>query len=272
LHASPLNYRLRSRLHTDPSDPWKVGFYAKKSNDIVPLSDRCEIVGPALLQHLAALGGIARNGAMIDAFESSHAFSFATRGDDDAAGVPVALEVGHRSYTLSTTTFFQVNRHLLGRLIALVTAHAAGCDTRELALDLYGGVGFFALPLAEHFSRVVTVESLGEAHTYASLNCRSTPNIAVVGAPVEAFLQDFDERADFALVDPPRAGLSPRALDLLAKAAPARICYLSCDPVTFSRDAAELGRRGYALRSLDLLDLFPNTHHVETLSSLVLER
>ncbi|MBI2212445.1 MAG: class I SAM-dependent RNA methyltransferase [Acidobacteria bacterium] len=272
LHASPLNYRLRSRLHADPSDPGSVGFYARKSNDVVPISERCEVIGPALLGNLDALRNVARGGAVIDAFESSHAFSYAARPDDDTKGVPVALEVGSRTYTLSTTTFFQVNRHLLGRLIALVSAHAAESAGRELALDLYGGVGFFALPLAERFARVVTVEALGEAHIYAGLNCRATPNVAVVGAPVEEFLEAFEEQADFALADPPRAGLTPRALDLLARAAPPKICYLSCDPVTFSRDAAELGRRGYALRSLDLLDLFPNTHHVETLSLLALEQ
>lgn len=272
LHASPLNYRLRSRLHTDPSDPWRVGFYARRSNEVVPLHEKCEIVGPALLAQLAALGGVARGGAVIDAFESSHGLFFAPRPDDDTTGFPVALEVAGRSYTLSTTTFFQVNRHLLGRLVALVTGHAAAAGGRGLALDLYGGVGFFAAPLAEIFGRVVTVESVGESHVYAGLNCRAMPNVAVVGEPVEQFLERLEETPDFVLVDPPRAGLSPRALELVAKAAPPTICYLSCDPVTFSRDAAELGRRGYALRSLDLLDLFPNTHHVETLSSLVLER
>lgn len=272
LHASPLNYRLRSRLHADPADPRKVGFFARRSNDVVPLSEKCEIVGPALLGSLATLGGVGRRGAIIDTFESSEGFSFATRPDEDAEGVPVALEVGGHRYTLSTTTFFQVNRHLLGRLLSLVCAQGAACSGKELALDLYGGVGFFALPLAGLFGRVVTVESLGEAHIYAGLNCRSTPNVEVAGASVEEFLERFDGRADFALVDPPRAGLSPLALELLAKAAPPTICYLSCDPVTFSRDVAELGRRGYVLRSIDLLDLFPNTHHVETLSSLVLER
>jgi tRNA/tmRNA/rRNA uracil-C5-methylase (TrmA/RlmC/RlmD family) len=272
LHASPLNYRLRSRLHADPSDPWRVGFYARRSNEVVPIHERCEIVGPALLRQVGALGGVARGGAVIDTFESDQGFSFASRLDDDTKGVPVALSVGRRSYTLSTTTFFQVNRHLLGRLLDLVSAHAAACAGRRLALDLYGGVGFFALPLAELFDRVVTVESLGEAHVYAGINCRATPNVAVVGEPVEELLERFEETPDFVLVDPPRAGLSPRALELLVRTAPPKICYLSCDPVTFSRDAAELGRRGYALRSLDLLDLFPNTHHVETLSSLVLER
>ena len=272
LHASPLNYRLRSRLHADPRDPWKVGFYARRSNDVVPLHERCEVVGPELLRHFGALGGIARDGAVIDAFESDDQFSFAPREEDDATGVPVALRVGGRSYTLSTTTFFQVNRHLLGRLLELVVAQGKASPAKGLALDLYGGVGFFALPLAGIFARVVSVDSLGEAHVYATLNCRQEGNVAVVASDVEEFLGRLTERADFALVDPPRAGLSPLALDLLAKSETPYICYLSCDPVTFSRDAAELVRRGYTLRTLDVLDLFPNTHHVETLSSLVLER
>ena len=272
LHASPLNYRLRSRLRADHRDPWKIGFYARRSNDVVSLSERCEIVGPALLRHLEALGGVAKDGEVIDAFESDESFSFAARSEDEETGVPVALRVGGRSYTLSTTTFFQINRHLLARLLELVVAHGKASAEKGLALDLYGGVGFFALPLAETFQRVVSVEALGEANAYAALNCRKTPNVAVVASDVEDFLGRLTERPDFVLVDPPRAGLSPLALDLLAKTEAPRICYLACDPVTFSRDVAELGRRGYALRSLDVLDLFPNTHHVETLSSLVLER
>jgi 23S rRNA (uracil1939-C5)-methyltransferase len=89
----------------------------------------------------------------------------------------------------------------------------------------------------------------------------------VVRDDVARFLHRENAEADFVFVDPPRAGLDPAVTEGIADAAREVICYLSCDPVTFSRDAARLARRGWSLSTLDLLDLFPNTHHIETLSS-----
>jgi tRNA/tmRNA/rRNA uracil-C5-methylase (TrmA/RlmC/RlmD family) len=72
--------------------------------------------------------------------------------------------------------------------------------------------------------------------------------------------------ADLIFLDPPRAGARPEVIDAISQRT-RRICYLSCDPVTFARDANRLIAAGWRLATLDLLDLFPNTHHVETLSS-----
>ena len=74
-------------------------------------------------------------------------------------------------------------------------------------------------------------------------------------------------RTDFVFLDPPRSGAKRNVIDEIAKKARGTICFLACDPVTFARDASRLIASGWRLRSLDLLDLFPNTHHVETLSS-----
>jgi tRNA/tmRNA/rRNA uracil-C5-methylase (TrmA/RlmC/RlmD family) len=91
-------------------------------------------------------------------------------------------------------------------------------------------------------------------------------HVKVVEAPVEQHVLNM-RQADFVFLDPPRAGAKREVISAVAERTKERIAYLSCDPVTFSRDASRLIASGWRLSTLDLLDLFPNTHHVETLSS-----
>ncbi|HEY6893123.1 MAG TPA: hypothetical protein VI258_03075, partial [Rhodanobacteraceae bacterium] len=173
------------------------------------------------------------------------------------------------TYRVSASSFFQVNRHLLSTLLRLVTADASRVKERRLAVDLYAGVGFFTLPLAQLFERVIAVEGADSVHDVGRASAR--PAGLKAGAGIEATrsaVEDFDiPSADFIFLDPPRAGTRKSVVERIARQAREMICYLSCDPVTFSRDASRLIASGWRLATLDLLDLFPNTHHVETLAS-----
>jgi len=269
VHASPLNYRLRSRLHRDEQSG-EVGFFARRSHRVVPLSESCEVVGMATLAGTPDMRTAARRGDTVDVFESDDGLRIASRREEEATDEEVAVTIPGFRYRLTTSSFFQVNLHLAARLIDLVRALASECPEKRLAFDLYGGVGFFALPLSEDFETVVTVESAPESAPWAEANVRDRASVEVVGQRVELFLAETNRHPDFVLVDPPRAGLSPRVRGGLKRVGPKRIAYLSCDPVTFSRDVAELVGHGWTLRTLDLIDLFPNTHHVETLASLVI--
>jgi 23S rRNA (uracil1939-C5)-methyltransferase len=269
IHASPLNYRLRSRLHRD-EQTGELGFYARRSHRVVPLPDECEVVGTRTLSGMEQIREQTRHGDTVDVFESEDSIVTVERHEEDDGSERVSVAVGRWRFHLSTSSFFQVNRHLLVRLIELVRQIGAGAQRRDLAFDLYGGVGFFALPVSEDFGRVVTVESGPEAAHFARINLGGRPTVRVVNRSVEDFLATVQTAPDLVLVDPPRAGLSPRVRSQLCRIAPKRIAYLSCDPVTFSRDVAELVGHGWTLCTLDLVDLFPNTHHVETLASLVI--
>jgi 23S rRNA (uracil1939-C5)-methyltransferase len=231
LHVSPLNYRLRSRLHED-SDA--VGFYAMRSNRVVPLPPECEVVGIETARHPMPGETWEIDGRIVT-------------GEFELLG-----------YTLSTGAFFQVNRHLLETMLRRV-GELAGSG--KLAIDLYAGVGFFTRPLTQLFERVIAVEGSHVSHRYLKLNTTAE----AIHAPVEQWIARMPE-TDFVFLDPPRAGARPEVIDAIARNA-RRICYLSCDPVTFARDANRLRAAGWRLATLDLLDLFPNTHHVETLSS-----
>jgi tRNA/tmRNA/rRNA uracil-C5-methylase (TrmA/RlmC/RlmD family) len=163
-------------------------------------------------------------------------------------------------YVVGADAFFQVNRHLLDTMLRLVTNLAS--RSSGTAIDLYSGVGFFSVPLAKIFERVIAVEGSRASHEYAKRNVPA--NVELINAPVEAF--DMP-RADLIFLDPPRSGAHRNVIDEIAKKAASMICFLACDPVTFARDAARLTASGWRLSTLDLLDLFPNTHHVETLAS-----
>ncbi len=291
LHPSPLNYRIRSRLHRDGA---AVGFFAARSNRVVPLSRQCEVVGLETARTFGIVAGEMPTSAadpLLNLTDASNegsgrqgrAFEDDARdtGDDRDANdaIPrdevwelegrlvtgdqeLTIHVDRYSFRVSTGTFFQVNRHLLATMLRLVAAHAARVARRRSAIDLYAGAGFFSAPLAELFERVISVEGLAAAHRFAKRN--APPNVTPILAPVERYRMP---EADFVFLDPPRAGARPQVIDQIAAKTREMICYLSCDPVTFSRDAARLIASGWRISTLDLLDLFPNTHHVETLSS-----
>jgi len=258
IHPSPLNYRLRSRLHRQGD---AVGFYAMRSNRVVPLVRECEVVGVETARRFGSSEGAAvpllpvgAHGDAEDIWEVGRDLSM---GDAE-----LTIRVDHFTYRLATNAFFQVNRHMLSTLIRLVSAHGSRSRTRHRAIDLYAGVGFFTAPLAELFHRVTAVEGSPVSYRYAKMNVPA--NVKIVNMPVESWPIP---KADFIFLDPPRAGARRDVIDSVARNAGEMICYLSCDPVTFSRDAARLTASGWRLSTLDLLDLFPNTHHVETLSS-----
>jgi 23S rRNA (uracil1939-C5)-methyltransferase len=243
LHASPLNYRIRSRLHRDGE---AIGFYAMRSNRAVPLAKECEVAGRETAAH-----PVEGEQWEIDGHVITGDREFSIRVDD-------------YTYQLSTRSFFQVNRHLLSTMLRQVCAHADRVRTRDVAIDLYAGVGFFTVPLADRFGKVFAIEGSPDSARYARRNVPR--NVAIVEAPVEDQVNRIPE-ADFIFLDPPRAGARKEVIAAAGAKAGEMVCYLSCDPVTFSRDANRLTASGWRLSSLDLLDLFPNTHHVETLAS-----
>lgn len=263
VHPSPLNYRLRSRLHRDGD---VVGFYALRSNRIVPLAEECEVVGVHTARLLGtpaspqAGPGASRSRAETAGEEELWELSDAVIRDER----DLTITVGTFTYRTHTRAFFQVNRHLLGTMLRLVTAHASRVANRTRAADLYGGVGFFTVPIARLFERVTMIEGSPVSVRFARMNVPR--NVKVIAASVEHAIRDMRD-VDFTFLDPPRAGASREVIDAVAQRTKEIIAYLSCDPVTFSRDASRLIASGWRLASLDLLDLFPNTHHVETLSS-----
>jgi 23S rRNA (uracil1939-C5)-methyltransferase len=173
-------------------------------------------------------------------------------------------------YRVDHGAFFQVNRWLIDALVERVTAGHQG----KLAWDLFAGVGLFARQLASRFERVVAVESAPSATQALTANLKGTAGLPVRGETLSFLRIQSSHRAkvsaapDLIVLDPPRTGLGAESCALLAEIAAPALVYVSCDPATLARDLRALIASGYAIESLTLADLFPQTFHLETVVHL----
>ena len=168
-------------------------------------------------------------------------------------------------YRVDHGAFFQVNRWLVDELVERVTAGHSG----SLAWDLFAGVGLFARRLTANFARVVAVESAPSTTQALGTNLKGTTGTAVRASTHEFLRRSRNgERPDLIVVDPPRTGLGADITTLLAEIAAPAMVYVSCDPATLARDLRALLASGYAIESIALADLFPQTFHLETVVQL----
>jgi 23S rRNA (uracil1939-C5)-methyltransferase len=161
--------------------------------------------------------------------------------------------------------FFQINRFLIPKLLSIATAGRSG----HLAFDLYAGVGLFSRALARSFTRVTAVEIADPAA--AALAATKLPNLHAVKATTLDFLRSAvvdRDRPDLIVLDPPRTGAGIEVCALLARIAAPTLVYVSCSPETLPADLVTLAASGYAVAELHLLDLFPQTNHIETVAVL----
>jgi 23S rRNA (uracil1939-C5)-methyltransferase len=190
-----------------------------------------------------------------------------------AVGAPeLAYQTKTASYRVSAGAFFQTNRFLTDELIEIVTADRSG----QLALDLYAGVGLFSTALACNFRHIVSVESSQTAAGDLQYN------LPVNGKAVQATAEQYLTKApkpdpavpdlvvpDLIVIDPPRSGLGDPVARALASAGAPRLTYVSCDPATLARDLVPLLAAGYRVEKAHLVDLFPQTYHLESVLQLV---
>ncbi len=179
-------------------------------------------------------------------------------------GDPVlAYQVGERSLRVNAGAFFQVNRYLVRELVQTVCGDFHG----RIALDLYAGVGLFATHLARRFDQVFAVESAPISSI--DLQANAAKNLVPVRSTAEGFLpRCINMQPDLVVVDPPRAGLGPKVTQLLAALRVKRIVYVSCDPATLARDVRLLLETGYHVEEVHMIDLFPQTFHIESIVRL----
>jgi 23S rRNA (uracil1939-C5)-methyltransferase len=197
------------------------------------------------------------------------------------AGVRGRLTIGQdhlvehilgRRFRISTESFFQVNA-VQTPVLAQHTIEQLQPQRRDMALDGYSGVGLFSVFLAQRVAHVTAVESHPVAVTDAqvNINLNNLTNVTVLDGTLERIIGQLayrGQRFDLAIVDPPRAGCHPRALQGLLNIRPRAIAYVSCDPSTLARDLAMLRNGGFSLVNVQPIDMFPQTVHIETVSLL----
>jgi 23S rRNA (uracil1939-C5)-methyltransferase len=167
-------------------------------------------------------------------------------------------------YRVSAGSFFQTNRFLIDRLVEIVVTNRTG----RAGLDLYAGAGLFTQRLARNFDQVLAVES--SPHSFADLERNVPANVKCIRATTEIFLAERASKLalDLVVLDPPRAGLGEKAAAALGRMSASYVTYVSCDPATLSRDLRVLLESGYRVEQAHLVDLFPQTYHMETVLHL----
>jgi 23S rRNA (uracil1939-C5)-methyltransferase len=179
----------------------------------------------------------------------------------------ISSAVADERFAYSAQAFFQGNRYMVDKLVDAALKDAKG----GTALDLYSGVGLFALPLARSFENVTAVEENELAVEFARKNARAAglENIEFIADPVKRFLRMGNrDRADLILLDPPRSGAEPETIKRIAERRPNVISYVSCEPSMLARDLRVFLDNGYSIKFVTVLDMFPQTHHVETVVRL----
>lgn len=277
-------YRARAAWHLD-TRARKFGYFRRNSHEIIDV-ERCPILTDELQKTLGNLRATvdwesfssrrveieaANAGARVSVFsdeimEPTDEIVFATEDD---------------RYVYSASCFFQGNSSLIDKLIETAVGDAGdvAANDREndratgAALDLYSGVGLFTMPLSRKFAQVTAVEGSPKAVAYARKNLENAriENVSVHQESVGEWLAENKretENIDFILLDPPRTGAEKETIERILEIAPREISYVSCEPSVLARDLRILLDGGYKIESITALDLFPQTHHVETIVRL----
>ena len=269
--ADGTGWRTRVRLHT--SDDGTVGPYAARSHRVIPVTD-LPLATPEVAA-IAPLGERFSGAGSVDVVAPSQGNAWVLTGDSRRA--TITERVGDREFHLEVTGFWQVHRHAAQALTAAVqdAVDPDLFDPRAANLDLYGGVGLLAAALGDRFGsdiRITSVEGNARATDHAAENLAEWTGASAETARVDRYLGQLAgtaARKATVILDPPRSGAGTVVVNQLATLEPAQLVYVACDPVALARDLALFREHGYLLAALRAFDLFPNTHHVEAVASLV---
>jgi 23S rRNA (uracil1939-C5)-methyltransferase len=270
LAGEPWQYRNRVQLHIEDGE---VGYYEQGSRGLCPI-ESCAVASPALNLAISALSkAVPHVRTTVELFtnEIETQVNITDRLPKAAFEQFAALgsngPIEYQGCRVSRNSFFQVNRFMVDKLVECALGSYAG----ETAVDLYAGVGLFAVRLADRFKRVTAVESGWSAFRDLEYNIqRRALEITAQNANAEDYLASLDSVPDLILADPPRAGLGKRAVGELKRIRAPHLCIVSCDPATLARDLQSLLSGGYRIGKITLVDLFPQTFHLETVVELAL--
>ncbi|TWX40243.1 class I SAM-dependent RNA methyltransferase [Frigoribacterium sp. ACAM 257] len=271
-------WRTRVRLHLD--DEGRPGQYAARSHRVVRVAD-LPLATPEVAE-AAPLGDAFPGEQHVDVLAPSTGGARLIIGGQ--APSTVTEVVGDRTFQLDDGGFWQVHRHAA---VTLTTAVQQMIDPERFEpgaanLDLYGGVGLLAAAVGDAFGsavRITSVESDERATDHASENLADWLGASAVTARVDRWVRQAAAQATSAergrfreatvVLDPPRSGAGRPVVDGVAELAPAQVVYVACDPVALARDLALFRDHGYDVDAIRAFDLFPSTHHVETVVRLL---
>ena len=267
--ANGLRYRTRVQLNVDESGtagPSKV-----RTNEIVFTRDL-----PLAVLEIEELGLHLKNFNGVEKIKiaASNTGNLQWSIDKKLNGDAQLIErVAGRTFRLSPGSFWQAHKAAPELLTGCVKEFAdlLGFDSEKQNLDLYSGVGLFSATLSNSYpgAKFLAVESAKQAIEDGERSTQDLPNLKFHRADVLKFLRSQSAGSfDTIVLDPPRSGAANKVVEQLIRLQPRNLIYVACDPVALARDLKTLGEAGYHLKAIKAFDIFPHTHHFETVVAL----
>ena len=275
--SGPLGWRTRCSAVTTKSGA--LGFYQARSHKIVPVDD-CRILVPEMKFAELAQRGAKGEQKIEISISNTGERTIATASASDESPLRISdgpdiahYTVGSNSFEVSQKSFWQSHKDA-PRVLSDAVLHYAGLVQGDHVLDLYGGVGLFAASFLDAIGAggsVDIVEGSKSATADASRNFAGVENVKIHTGDVARLITRF-ATADVIVLDPPREGAGKDVIEHCAGLSPRTIVYVACDPAALARDAAYLRDCGYELAAMRAFDLFPMTHHIESVAQFQLRK
>ena len=270
---SPQEFGYRNHARLTVRQGGSLGFNNRITRRFVRV-DRCMLMSPWINEVLDRLQGRCGETTNLTVRHGTNTSEYLVQPTLKSEGVPLATGQTHYReellgsvFRVASPSFFQVNTRQAERLAVLVRdrLELTGVET---VVDAYAGVGTFAILLAPHARQVIAIEESDAAVRDAAVNAGGLENVELRLGKTEDVLSSLDSRPDAVVLDPPRVGCEPAALEAIVRLAPRRTTYVSCDPETLARDLRLLVKGGLRVERVEPVDMFPQTHHVECVATL----
>ena len=264
IYSSPeLNYRIRAQIKSN--NMGQTGFFKKGTNQVVHI-DNCLL----LSQRLNELLRCKKVSDLANCNEISNLKviegELVVASDPLLPGITeksTIMKIGTKHFKVHGGSFFQSNRFLMEKLGLWAKPFVGG----KTCVDLYGGTGFFSVMLSSNFKQGVLIESVSDQVESACANFHNNgiAHFSAINLCAEKTGQIVKSSPDLLIVDPPRPGLTRKVREFISQLKPKQLLYISCNSSTQARDAGFfVNRAGYNIKETALFDLYPNTHHLET--------
>lgn len=270
---SPQQFHYRNHARFTVREGGSVGFVNRIRRRFVEIAE-CMLMAPWINETLDTLQGKSAETSQLTMRYGVNTGDWLIQPVLHNEDVHIPTGQGHyreklldRPFRIASPSFFQVNTKQ-AEILAEMVRDRLDLEGNELVVDAYAGVGTFAVLIAPAVGRVVAIEESHAALKDAAINTLGIDNLEFVEGKTEHVLDDLSDVPDAVVLDPPRTGCDVKALDALVRRRPRRVVYVSCEPETLVRDLSLLVQGGFRVESLEPLDMFPQTHHVECIATL----
>ena len=270
---SPMRFGYRNHARFTVGKDGSLGFVNRETRRFIPI-DSCMLMDPLINRTLGELQGRCAETTQLSIRGGDGTGSYLVQPALKSPDISVPSgqktydeRLGDRSFRIAAASFFQVNGVQADRMVSLAREELKLAGS-GLLVDAYAGVGTFAILLAPYVDRVVAIEDSPSAVWDGEFNAAGIENITFIRGRTEEVLTQMNEPPTALILDPPRTGCRPEAVEAVVKLNPRRLLYISCDPDSLARDLKLLRNGGFRIEKVQPIDMFPQTHHVECMVTL----